>query len=263
MNIFDKSLNLILESLDYYKDLGVSKNASQMEIKQAFRKLALKHHPDKNSGSRESGQKFKEVYKAYEVLSDPKSRKNYDSKYLAARGKNSFNYLYQSILFENASLDYYKEKMESNDPDDIYLYCKCVFNSTTGKEFRENRDNALKLLQENAWKNNHGWSQFLLGRMYMTGNHIPKNQKEGLKLYLKAADNGIQVAQYEAGICFKEGKGVLWKNVELGNMLMTKSIEEMEEYCKEHGYSANLTDLIKPKLNQDFSVPKRNIPDDD
>ena len=59
---------------DYYKTLGVSKNASAAEIKKAFRKLAQKHHPD--AGGDEN--KFKEINEAYEVLGDPEKRKVYD-----------------------------------------------------------------------------------------------------------------------------------------------------------------------------------------
>ena len=61
---------------DYYKTLGVDKNASQDEIKKAFRKLALEHHPDKNDGKDE---KFKEINEAYSTLSDTKKRQQYDT----------------------------------------------------------------------------------------------------------------------------------------------------------------------------------------
>jgi molecular chaperone DnaJ len=63
---------------DYYSLLGVARNASEAEIKTAYRKLAMKHHPDKNPGSKDSEQKFRQVNSAYEALSDPKKRKLYD-----------------------------------------------------------------------------------------------------------------------------------------------------------------------------------------
>jgi curved DNA-binding protein len=67
-----------MEYKDYYSVLGVSKTATQDEIKQAFRKLARKHHPDVNPGNEAAGEKFKEIGEAYEVLSDPEKRKKYD-----------------------------------------------------------------------------------------------------------------------------------------------------------------------------------------
>ncbi len=63
---------------DYYQVLGVAKNASEKEIKQAFRKLARKHHPDVNPGDLGAEQKFKEINEANEVLSDPDKRRKYD-----------------------------------------------------------------------------------------------------------------------------------------------------------------------------------------
>jgi len=68
-----------MEYKDYYKILGVDKKASQAEIKKAYRKLAVKHHPDKNQGNKASEEKFKELNEAYEVLGDPEKRKKYDS----------------------------------------------------------------------------------------------------------------------------------------------------------------------------------------
>jgi curved DNA-binding protein len=67
-----------LEYKDYYKSLGVEKTASAAEIKKAFRKLAMKYHPDKNKGNKSAEDKFKEINEANEVLSDSAKRKKYD-----------------------------------------------------------------------------------------------------------------------------------------------------------------------------------------
>ena len=63
---------------DYYEVLGVSKTATSDEIKKAYRKLALKHHPDRNKGNKEAEERFKEAAEAYAILSDPQKRSQYD-----------------------------------------------------------------------------------------------------------------------------------------------------------------------------------------
>jgi len=67
-----------MEYKDYYKTLGVSRKASEEEIKKAYRKLALKYHPDRNPGDKQAEDKFKEINEAYQVLSDPEKRARYD-----------------------------------------------------------------------------------------------------------------------------------------------------------------------------------------
>ena len=67
-----------MASRDYYEVLGLQKGASDDEIKRAFRKLAIKYHPDKNQGDTEAEQKFKEINEAYQVLSDPEKKAQYD-----------------------------------------------------------------------------------------------------------------------------------------------------------------------------------------
>ena len=63
---------------DYYDVLGISRDASDQQIKSAYRKLAVKYHPDKNPGDRDAEEKFKEAAEAYSVLSDPEKRTRYD-----------------------------------------------------------------------------------------------------------------------------------------------------------------------------------------
>ncbi len=66
------------ERTDYYKVLGVGKNASEEEIKKAYRKLARKYHPDANQGDKQAEERFKQISQAHDVLSDPDKRKAYD-----------------------------------------------------------------------------------------------------------------------------------------------------------------------------------------
>ena len=64
---------------DYYKILEIGKDASESEIKKAYRKLALQHHPDKNCGDSDAEVKFKEIGEAYAILGDPAKKQRYDS----------------------------------------------------------------------------------------------------------------------------------------------------------------------------------------
>src|ERR1700712_1270118 len=82
---------------DYYKVLGLEKTASQDDIKKAYRKLAVKYHPDKNPGDKKAEEKFKEINEANEVLSDAEKRKKYDElgenwKYYQQNGGDTGNF---------------------------------------------------------------------------------------------------------------------------------------------------------------------------
>ncbi|MFH1079053.1 MAG: DnaJ C-terminal domain-containing protein [Pseudomonadota bacterium] len=82
---------------DYYKILGVEKNASEENIKKAYRKLAMKFHPDRNPGNKQAEEKFKKLSEAYAVLSDQEKRKQYDSF-----GSDAFRQRYsQEDIFRN------------------------------------------------------------------------------------------------------------------------------------------------------------------
>lgn len=75
---------------DYYEVLGIDKNASEDEIKKAYRKLAIKYHPDRNPDNKEAEEKFKEAAEAYDVLHDPQKRQQYDQFGFNAPGAGGF-----------------------------------------------------------------------------------------------------------------------------------------------------------------------------
>jgi len=75
---------------DYYEVLGVSRNASEADIKKAYRRLAMKYHPDRNAGDTSTEQQFVEAKEAYEVLTDPKKRSAYDQFGHAGVGAGGF-----------------------------------------------------------------------------------------------------------------------------------------------------------------------------
>ena len=91
---------------DYYATLGVSKSASAAEIKKAYRKLAMKYHPDHSKGNKSAEEKFKKISEAYAVLSDPKKRKQYDTY-----GSSDFHQRFsQEDIFRNFDFsDIFKE----------------------------------------------------------------------------------------------------------------------------------------------------------
>ena len=110
---------------DYYAILGVPKNATQEEIKRAYRRLAMQFHPDRNPGNKEAEEKFKEISEAYEVLSDPQKRAIYDREGYAGlrssgyRGFEDIGDIFKSFsdLFEEFFGFTFEEKSTSRKRD--------------------------------------------------------------------------------------------------------------------------------------------------
>lgn len=101
---------------DYYKALGVDKNTSADDIKKAFRKLAVKYHPDRNPNDKAAEDKFKEINEAYAVLSDPKKKQEYDTF-----GSSGFHKQYsQEDIFRGFDFSNTYKDMGAGGGDDIF-----------------------------------------------------------------------------------------------------------------------------------------------
>jgi len=101
---------------DYYKILGIPKDSDQIQIRKAFRQLALLHHPDKNKNSEESKVKFMELVQAYEVLSDEKARERYDFNTVNEKNSQKFNWTPSADFanfysYENLKREYNENKV--------------------------------------------------------------------------------------------------------------------------------------------------------
>ena len=105
-----------MASTDYYKALGVDKNSSPEDIKKAFRKLAVKYHPDRNPDNKAAEDKFKEINEAYAVLSDPKKKEEYDTY-----GSSGFHKQYsQEDIFRGFDFSNAYKDMGAGGGEDIF-----------------------------------------------------------------------------------------------------------------------------------------------
>jgi len=99
---------------DYYKELGLNKDSSEEEIKKKYRKLAIKYHPDKNQGNKESEEKFKSISEAYEVLSDITKKQEFDTRSPNGKSYSPFGG-FESSFFGGGS-DIFNQFFGGNSP---------------------------------------------------------------------------------------------------------------------------------------------------
>jgi DnaJ-class molecular chaperone len=120
---------------DYYKVLGVTKNASADDIKRAFRKLARKYHPDVNPGDKRSEEKFKEINEAYEVLSDAEKRRKYDT--LGPNWQDQFGF---SSAAGRRSSNFRSSPLNYDSPSGFSDFFEALFGRTTTATRRTGED---------------------------------------------------------------------------------------------------------------------------
>lgn len=112
-----------MEEFEYYEVLGITRNAQGDEIKQAYRKMAMKYHPDRNEGSKEAEEKFKQVNEAYQVLSNPEQRAIYDrygkqglQGHTSGRGAEGFGDIFSDLgsIFDSVFGTGFGKKQKKN-----------------------------------------------------------------------------------------------------------------------------------------------------
>ncbi|MFN8421417.1 MAG: DnaJ C-terminal domain-containing protein [Anaerolineae bacterium] len=171
-----------MEYQDYYKTLGVARNADDKEIKKAYRNLARKYHPDKNPGDQEAESKFKQINEAYEVLSDADKRRKYDqlgSNYQTWQqggGRGDFNWG-----------EYSNANAGGEGGDSFSDFFSTIFGGGFGTRTRntpsrgQDIDQAVEITLEEAY---HGTERVINRNGTKRTIRIPRGAKEGTKVKL-------------------------------------------------------------------------------
>lgn len=169
---------------DYYKILGVAKTATPEEIKKAFRKLAVKYHPDKNAGDKKAEEKFKEISEAYEVLGDAAKRSKYDElgenwrEYNQHGGNaNNFDWSKWANRGQQRAYDFSDESFGRGGFSDF-------FESLFGNSFGSNRQSTYRQQSSARGNNLNAELHLTLEEAYHGGNKqiVLNGQKINLKL---------------------------------------------------------------------------------
>src|SRR6478609_2430984 len=122
-----------MEFVDYYKILGLSKEATEEDIKKAYRKLARKHHPDLNPNNKEAHKLFQQINEANEVLSDPEKRKKYDQYGKDWQHAEQFEKAKESRRQERYSGEQFSDGFDDDQFSDFFA---SMFGSGSGSKSR-------------------------------------------------------------------------------------------------------------------------------
>ncbi len=182
---------------DYYKILDINKNANENEIKKAFRKLAVKYHPDRNPGNKKAEEYFKKISEAYEVLSDSEQRKQYDK--LKEPYKNSSHSYGQSNIKKNQehaktnSLDLSKYSSFEDFISDLFGYTstnKATKTKANNQPSNEVNDETIPFEQETTLHLTYSEGFYGTQKRLNLGNkiinvRIPSGAKTGSRIKIR------------------------------------------------------------------------------
>ncbi|MFM7023766.1 MAG: DnaJ C-terminal domain-containing protein [Flavobacteriales bacterium] len=203
-----------MEYKDYYKILGVAKTASQEDIKKAFRKLAVKYHPDKNPGNKEAEAKFKEANEANEVLSDPEKRKKYDEM-----GANWQQYERMGAQQQQGQHNRGRQRYSyEGDPSEIFGqgdfsdFFESFFGQQRGRSRQPSRGADLEAALEISFED-----------AYLGGAKVINVNGDKIRLNLKPGIRNEQKIKIK-------GKGAPGANGEHGDLYLTFHVQEHPQF---------------------------------
>ncbi|ACH93587.1 MULTISPECIES: DnaJ C-terminal domain-containing protein [Borrelia] len=175
-------------SKDYYNILGVNKNATTEEIKKAYKKLAIKYHPDKNKENKFAEEKFKEINEAYEVLSSPQKKSNYDN-FGNADFNNNFNTDSFTKGFKNSGFQHF---------DNFDLFSDIFGEFTKGTI--QDKEVTIKISLYDAYM---GGKKFILINNEKIEINIPKGTIDTTKLKFNGKGNTNPISGKRSNLIIK------------------------------------------------------------
>lgn len=260
-----------MEYKDYYKILGVSKKATQAEIKSSYRKLAKKYHPDLHPDDKEAAEKFKDITEAYEVLSDEKKRKQYDqfgSNFNFTGGENfnpnDFGYTYtntstgdMSDLFDLLFGGETRKSTSTSSFDFSEFFGGGTSRARRGRrkktEYQSNITISLKEAYEGITKS---VTVNLDGKSYNMDVKIPKGITSGKKIKAKGEKWGID-ADVIFTVDVKDSDG---QTLDGNNIIYRVDVMPWDAYFGTEEVIDPLTGKIKIKVPENTrSLSKQRI----